>query len=225
VSTAAIDPSFSSSNDKNDKPARPEVVERPRARRPGGVRHRIADAVLRLGGWKADGDPPDLDKFVIIAAPHTALVDGFWMNAFAWYYGVEIRWLVKASAAVGPMRWVLDNVGAVLVDRSQSHNLVAHLAEEFRRRESLALAIAPEGTRSSGKLWKSGFYHVARGANVPICMSYLDYGRKRGGFGPCFKLSGDVRADMDVVRAFYADVTAKDPSKFTPPRLKEEAAE
>lgn len=188
-----------------------------------GWRHHLAKHVLRLFGWSPVGDPPDLKKYVIVAAPHTALSDGFWMNAFAWYWGVEIFWLVKQSAAAGPlwsafMRWA----GAIPIDRSSPQGLSAELAQQFRDSDTLVVSISPEGTRARRDYWKSGFYQIALAADVPVCLSHLDFGNKRGGFGPCFKLTGNRAADMDRVRAFYKDVRGKHPELFTEPRLKEE---
>lgn len=202
-------------------------VELPRTpTRRGGFRQRLAKFVLHVMGWTPDGDPPALAHFVIIAAPHTWWWDAFWMNAFAWYWNIDLNWLVKASAAKYPLGvgWLIRNVGGVLVDRSSKHGLVEQLAAEFKNRETLHLALAPEGTRKKGEYWKSGFYHIARMSNVPICMSYLDYGKKRGGFGPVFWAKGDLRADMALMRSFYHADMAHFPEKFTPPRLVEEDA-
>jgi 1-acyl-sn-glycerol-3-phosphate acyltransferase len=187
-----------------------------------GFRHHLAGLVLRIGGWTVEGDPPRLPRFVVVAAPHTSWWDGFWMIAFAWWWGIRLRWLVKSSAASGPLgRW-LRRIGAVPVDRSTPQGLVDALATEIRASDGLILSISPEGTRARRTYWKSGFYRIAEQAGVPICLSYLDYGRRKGGFGLVFVPSGDVRADMDRVRAFYADTRARYADKFTPPRLPEE---
>lgn len=197
-----------------------DVPRTPARRR--GFRHHAAALLLRLGGWTPDGDPPALAKFIVVAAPHTALRDGFWMLALAWWWGLHVDWLVKKEFLRGPLGWWLKRIGAVPVDRSAPQGLVGELTEAFRSRDRMVLAIPPEGTRERRAHWKSGFYQVAREAGVPICLSYLDYGRKRGGFGPCLSTSADVRADMDLIRSFYAGVSACVPEQFTPPRLVEE---
>ncbi len=169
------------------------------------------------------GAPPEVKKCVIVAAPHTALADGFWMLMFAWWWGLRISWLVKRSAVRGPFGWFLRRMGAIPVDRSAPQGLVGELAAEFASRDELLLSIPPEGTRARREYWKSGFYHIALSAKVPICLSYLDYARRTGGFGPCFPLTGNYRADMDRIRAFYQEISGKHPARFTHPRLREES--
>ena len=189
-----------------------------------GFKHRLAAFVIPLCGWSPEGAPPAVPKCVVIAAPHTSLMDGFWMLAFAWYWGIEFNWLVRKSMMSGPFGYWLRFTGAVPVDRENPAGLVDDLARVFASRESLFLALAPEGTRALRTHWKSGFYRIAQAANVPICMGYLDYSRKRGGLGPCFK-PGDLVQDMNDIRAFYKDKSGKFPSQFTPPRLREEDRE
>lgn len=187
-----------------------------------GFRSWFARVVLRLGGWKIGGPPPVLDKYVIIAAPHTTWFDGFWMLAFAWSWGIELAWMGKASLTKGPLGWIPRKFGVIPVERSSPQGLVAQVVEQFASRKSLLLAIPPEGTRARREWWKSGFYQIARMADVPICMSYLDYDKREAGFGPMFEVGSDIVADMDRVRAFYKAEWAKYPKLFTPPRLQEE---
>ncbi len=102
--------------------------------------------------------------------------------------------------------------------------MVEQMVDEFRRRDRFVLGIPPAGTRARADYWKSGFYRIALGANVPVVPGYLDYGRKRAGLGAPIAMTGDVRVDMDAIRAFYALKAPKphDPSKFGPIRLREE---
>lgn len=193
-----------------------------RTARGRGFRSWFARTVLRLGGWKIGGPPPTLDKYVIIAAPHTTWFDGFWMLAFAWSWGIELAWMGKASLTKGPLGWIPRKFGVIPIERSSPQGLVAQMVDQFAARETLLLAIPPEGTRSRREWWKSGFYQIARMADVPICMSYLDYKNHEAGFGPIFAVGDDIVADMDRVRAFYKAEWGKHPELFTPPRLQEE---
>lgn len=187
-----------------------------------GGRALFAAFCLRLGGWKIGGPPPTIDKYVIVAAPHTTWWDGFWMLAFAWWWGIHLNWMGKSSLIKGPLGFVPLRAGLVPVDRSAPQGLVSQMVDQFEQRDSILLAIPPEGTRAKRDYWKSGFYQIARGAEVPICLSYLDYEKREAGFGPLFDPSGDVPRDMDRIRAFYKIEWSRHPKLFTPPRLREE---
>jgi 1-acyl-sn-glycerol-3-phosphate acyltransferase len=188
------------------------------------LRNRIGSAYLRLSGWRLEGERPTEKKFVVIATPHTSNWDGAALLALAESIGQPLSWMVKSDLVRGPGA-VLKHVGAIPIDRGGSHDVVAQMIEEFRRRDELVLVIPPEGTRGRAEYWKSGFYHIARGADVPVRLGYLDFARKRGSFGPAMRLTGDVRADMDHIRAFYARQrpVACYPANVGPIRLREEA--
>lgn len=216
-------PSVAHTRDFHGRPAESvdDGYER-RTVRGRGFRAWFARTVLRLGGWTIGGPPPVLDKYVIIAAPHTAWWDGVWMLAFAWSWGIDLAWMGKASLTKGPLGWLPRKFGVIPVERSTPQGLVTQVVETFGKRSSLLLAIPPEGTRGKRDYWKSGFYQIARMAELPICMSYLDYEKHEAGFGPCFEVSEDIVADMDRVRDFYKVEWAKYPKLFTLPRLREE---
>ena len=167
--------------------------------------------------------PPE-KKYVALAVPHTSNWDGLLLVATLQSIGLQMEWMVKDSWVKGPLGPVLRRVGAVGINRSKHSNVVEQMVEEFRKRDTFVLGIPPEGTRSRAEMWKSGFYHIARGANVPVVPGYLDFARKRAGLGPAIKMTGDVRADMDKIRAFYAEKDPKpyDASKYGPLRLREE---
>jgi len=186
------------------------------------MKRMLAKLFLRLTGWEAEGGRPVESKFVIIAAPHTSNWDLAYLLAFAALYDVRASWMGKHTLFRGPMGSVMRFLGGIPVRRDQRTNMVDAMAEEFERRDSLALVVPTEGTRSYTPHWKSGFYHIARKAKVPIVMSFLDYGRKRGGFGPALLPSGDLREDMEEIRGFYADKVGRNPDLFGEIRLKEE---
>lgn len=169
--------------------------------------------------------PPE-KKYVALAVPHTSNWDGLLLVGLLQSIGLQMEWMVKDSWVKGPLGPVLRRVGAVGINRSKHTNVVDQMVAEFGKRDSFVLGIPPEGTRSRAEYWKSGFYHIARGADVPVVPGYLDFGRKRAGLGPALRLTGDVRADMDKIRAFYEGKDPKpyDASKFGPLRLREEDA-
>ncbi|MFT4825806.1 MAG: 1-acyl-sn-glycerol-3-phosphate acyltransferase [Halioglobus sp.] len=182
----------------------------------------IAHWFLRLNGWTVEGERPKHTRFVFIAAPHTSNWDFVYMLAFATVFDVEMRWLAKHSLFQPPMGWIMRALGGIPIVRHTNSNVVADMVAVFDGQEALALAVPTEGTRALVKYWKSGFYHIAVGANVPIVPSYLDYGQKRAGFGPALTPTGDLRADMEYFRQFYSTSTGKFPEKFGPIRLREE---
>jgi 1-acyl-sn-glycerol-3-phosphate acyltransferase len=182
----------------------------------------LARAFLWATGWRADGTPPYEKRFVLIAAPHTSNWDLAYLLALAKVYGVRVSWMGKHTLFRPPMGWLMRRVGGIPVVRERSGNRVALLAELFAQHEELALTVPAEGTRGYAPYWKSGFYHIAREAGVPIVPGYLDYSKKRGGFGPPLHPTGDVSTDMAELRDFYADKIGRYPELFGPVRLKEE---
>jgi 1-acyl-sn-glycerol-3-phosphate acyltransferase len=185
----------------------------------------LGTGFLRASGWRLEGGLPDgLKKAVVIAAPHTSNWDMPFMLAVAFALGVRPAWLGKKELFRPPFGWLMRALGGIPVDRSRRTNLVEQAVQRFAERDALMLVIPPSGTRRRVAAWKSGFYHVARGARVPIVCSYLDYARRRGGIGPVFVPSTDLGADMDRLRVFYAGVRGKYPENETPVRLPEEDA-
>jgi len=183
---------------------------------------RLARGFLRMNGWELEGARPAESRFVLIAAPHTSNWDLAYLLAFGVVAGVKISWMGKDALFRPPLGWLLRPLGGVPVVRDRSRNMVSQMADRFREADELALVVPAEGTRGYVVHWKSGFYHIAREAGVPIVMGYLDYARRRGGFGPALMPSGDVRRDMDEVRDFYWDKKGKFPDLFGEIRLKEE---
>jgi 1-acyl-sn-glycerol-3-phosphate acyltransferase len=187
------------------------------------IKKSLGQAILRLSGWAFEGPVPATRRYVLIAAPHTSNWDFVYMMAMAWVLGVRLTWMGKASLFTFPHGVLFRALGGVPIRRAQRANLVEQSVARFAEGQDLVLAVPAEGTRGRGTTWRSGFYHIARLAEVPVVLGYLDYARKRGGLGPELCPSGDVRADMDIVRAFYADKVGRHPSRFTVPRLSEES--
>ena len=182
----------------------------------------LANLLLRLGGWRIEGRPPDARKYVLIAAPHTSNWDFIWVLAFAYHFDMKIRWIGKHSLFHWPYGWFMRLLGGISIRRDRRQSLVKQMADALVAADSMCLVVPVEGTRGYVTHWKSGFYHIARLAGVPIVMSFLDYSRKIGGIGPALVPSGDLRRDMDRLRAFYADKVGKFPEKTSPIQLVEE---
>lgn len=182
----------------------------------------MARAFLWLLGWQPVGRRPATPKYVLIAAPHTSNWDMPLMLAFAWVFEVEVAWMGKQALFAWPYGRLMRFLGGIPIHRDRSENRVQQMARAFEEAESLAIVVPVEGTRSYVPHWKSGFYHIALAAKVPIVMGYLDYARKRGGFGPALVPTGEVTQDMDEIRSFYCDKTGKYPDCFGDVRLAEE---
>ena len=186
------------------------------------LRQRIARGLLTVTGWKPEGAGPDSRHCVLIAAPHTSNWDFPYMLIFAAYFDLNINWMGKHGLFHPPFGWIMEALGGIPIVREHRENVVSAMARSLREHPELTLVVPAEGTRSRTDYWRSGFYHIALDAGVPIVMSYLDYTQKRGGFAPAFHPSGDVRKDMDHIRAFYAGKEGKYPERFGPIRLREE---
>ena len=177
---------------------------------------------FRVFGWDTEGDAPQVAKGVLIAAPHTTNWDLPHMLAASLVYRYRISWLGKHTLFRPPWGWFMRFLGGVPIDRSSPQGMVQSAADQLKSASQLVLAIPPSGSRSRRDHWKSGFYWIAYEAQVPVVCGYLDYRRKRAGLGYSFVPTGDVKADMEKVRAFYADIRGKFPENETPILLKEE---
>lgn len=168
-------------------------------------------AFLRLTGWKIEGSlPPDGQKSVLIAAPHTSNWDLPYTLMVAFVLRLNIYWMGKEQIFKPPFRGLMMWLGGIPVRRESSNNLVAASVQAIRDADGpLQLVVPPEGTRSKVRYWKTGFYYIATGAGVPIVLAYMDYERKLSGLGPVFHPSGDLEADMARIQAFYAPFKGK----------------
>ncbi len=186
------------------------------------MKYWIGRFYLWLFGWKLLGQKPLEKKCLVLAAPHTSNWDVPVMLAMSYVYGIRISWMGKHTLFTGPIGPLMRWLGGVPVDRRARNNAVQQMVAEFAQRDELALMITPEGTRSRAEYWKSGFYFIARDAQVPIVLGLLDFKKRIGGLFDAFYTTGDITADMDHIRAFYADASGKYPELFGPIRLKEE---
>jgi 1-acyl-sn-glycerol-3-phosphate acyltransferase len=179
--------------------------------------HRACRLILSLAGWRAEGQLPQIPKFVLVGAPHTSNWDLPFTLLMAFALRARIHWLGKATIFRRPFKGLFQWLGGIPVERSQSDNLVEQSIQHFQRNEQLILTIAPAGTRKRVIRWKSGFYHIACGAGIPIVLGFLDYRRKVGGIGPIVYPTGNITADMETIRAFYDGVTGKNPAQSMTP--------
>ena len=176
----------------------------------------LSIVVLKIFGWRRSGRVPNIPKFVMIAAPHTSNWDFPIGLAIMFAFKIKLNWLGKESLFQWPFGILFKWLGGIPINRSKSRDVVAQTINAFKEKTKMIMVVAPEGTRKKDKYWKSGFYYIARGANVPIVMAFIDYMRKVGGFGPTLIPNGNIESDMEKIRAFYDNVKGKVPEKSTP---------
>jgi 1-acyl-sn-glycerol-3-phosphate acyltransferase len=153
--------------------------------------------------WASRGGPPVPDRI--------------------WPLDLRIRWVLKAELCRPPHGWFLTGLGALPIQRDGTMQVTDRLIQECESRDELLLAIAPPGTRKRTEHWRSGFYWIAKGADVPIVLGFVDYSTRRAGLGPLLHTTDDLTADMDRMRAFYADIRGLKPEQESTVRLKDEA--
>jgi len=170
--------------------------------------------LLKLIGWRAVNQVPLLNKYLVIGAPHTSNWDFVLFLLFGFKMRYNTRWLGKDTLFRFPIRGLMIRLGGIPVDRSKSNNVVEQMADYFNSVDELSVIIAPEGTRDKTVGWKTGFYHIAIAANVPIVLGYVDSSTKSIGFGPVFYPTGDIEADLEKIQAFYADKKGLIPDNY-----------
>lgn len=172
---------------------------------------------FKFKGWTIDRSiPAGLRKAVVIAAPHTSNWDFVFALATFRLLKINVRYLIKQEAYRFPLKSIIDATGGIPVKRNSNTRLVDTFIQELNSTEDLFLMIPAEGTRSKVKKWKSGFYHAALGANVPVLLGYLDYENKTAGFGKVVNITGEKEEDMKIIREFYRNIKGKHPEKFDP---------
>lgn len=156
-----------------------------------------------IAGWRIEQGVPDLDKYIVLAVPHTSSWDFVFMLAAPLMKGRIPCITMKRELFWWPLSWFLHLMNAVPIDRTQSSNMVQELSAKIASANSIIIAFAPEGTRKKTDHWKTGFYYSALAAKVPIVCGYVDYKRKRVGTGLILHPSGDIAADFAQIRTFY----------------------
>ncbi|MGI9282064.1 MAG: lysophospholipid acyltransferase family protein [Endozoicomonas sp.] len=176
----------------------------------------LARLCLLISGWKVEGKKPCVPRYVLVAAPHTSNWDFFIGMAVGLSHGIGAHWLGKSSLFWGPLGPIMRWLGGIPVDRARRSSLVEQSICCFKGNKQLGLVICPEGTRFKGDRWRTGFYHIAKGAEVPIILAYLDFRKKKAGFGPAIKPGCSMEKDLAEIQAFYEKKQGKFPQCFSP---------
>lgn len=181
---------------------------------------RLGLAIARLIGWRIEVPALVPAKCVIVGAHHTSGSDFFVTMLYLFASNLRFRWIAKDSAFRWPFGWLMRRLGGIPVSRSTRSNFVDQVVSMYNSSDKLRIAISPEGTRSEAHYWKTGFYYIALGAGVPIVLAFADYRRKVVGIGAEFVPSGDIEADMAILRAFFADKIPRYPDRQSEVRLR-----
>lgn len=171
---------------------------------------------FKLLGWKLNGQFPKLDQCVVIVIPHTHWLDFFLGLLIRKVIKEEINYIGKKSLFKPPFGWFFRWTGGAPVDRSKSSNTVDNIVQIFKERKVFRLALAPEGTRKKVTQLRTGFYHIAQKAKVPIVMVAFDFGKKEIKIGEPFWVTDNQESDFSKIRDFYREVKGKIPAYSFP---------
>lgn len=174
--------------------------------------------VMRLFGWRVQGNFPDTGQFIIVGAPHTSNFDGVIGMAALMGMGLKAHTMVKAQLFVGPLGWLLRWLGCMPIDRDSPKGVVEQSVDLFAEHPRLVLLITPEGTRKQARSFKSGFYRIAQGAGVPIVPAAPNYQRRAAFLGEPMLASGDYETDLArLIRFFRGNGAPKRPERLSLP--------
>lgn len=178
----------------------------------------IFGIILKLWGWKADGEAAPEQKCIILGVPHTCIAD--FLVAYFYYRSTgrkSAHVMIKKEFFVWPLSWILRKFGCIPVDRTSGATVVRSVIAEMEKcKGDFHLCIAPEGTRKAVHKWKMGYHSIARALDCPVYLGYFDWGRKRVGIGERFICTENARADTDLIQQKYEalKLTAKHPERY-----------
>lgn len=176
--------------------------------------HHLAKFTMRVLGWRVEGTLPDLPKYVLIGAPHTSNWDFVLFLGLIFYLRANARYMAKAELFIFPIGWFFRYCGGYPVDRKKSTGLVEQMVNAIKKEDEFILTIAPEGTRHYVNDWKRGFYHIAKGAGIPIVMVQVNGKHKtvhilKEPFHP----TNDIEADMKAIKGVFEGVVGINPRR------------
>ncbi len=163
----------------------------------------ISIVILKILRWQTRGGELPHQKFVLIGAPHTSNWDFPLMLMVVLKLRLRVFWMGKHTLFPFPFLGLMKWLGGIPINRSASHNVVRETVRQFKANTDLVVLVPPEGTRSKVARWKTGFYHIASMAEVPILMGYVNAEKKEAGFADFFYPTGDVEGDLEKIREFY----------------------
>jgi 1-acyl-sn-glycerol-3-phosphate acyltransferase len=173
-----------------------------------------AGRILKQMGWKVVGEFPDIKKSIIIFAPHTAHIDALYGKLGVTEVGIKFKFLSKKELFFFPMNLVMKKFGSIPVRGVKGQNAIFKVAEMMKENDELHIIISPEGWIRKVEKWNKGFYHMARKADVPIVVAYLDYAKKEVGIKGAIYDTEDYNSVVQKMNEMYKGVTGKVPENF-----------
>ena len=168
----------------------------------------------RILGWELVGVFPTLPKYIVAVVPHTSWLD-FFIGLLVRSISRETINFVGKKELFNPLTsWFFRGLGGAPIDRSGNKGSVESMVAVFKAHDKFRIALAPEGTRKKVAKWKTGFYYIAKGANVPIVMATLDFGNKQIKISKAYTVTDDKEADFTFFHAFFSQVQGKNPDQF-----------
>jgi len=175
--------------------------------------HYLAKIIMRLVGWRIEGELSDLPKYVLIGAPHTSNWDFVLFLGVIFTLRANVRFMGKAELFRNPFGWFFCSCGGIPVDRKKPTVLVEQMVKASNESDKFILTITPEGTRHHVTEWKRGFYHIAKSAGIPIVMAVVDGRHKTVRIGPVFHPTEDIEADMKAIQGVFAGTVGIHPRR------------
>jgi len=174
----------------------------------------IGILILKFRGWQIDY-PSNYksSKCVMIAAPHTSIWDFIYSFAIFWERDIKIKFLFDANDKNKLILFLIKKIGGININEIEG-SVVDYSVELLNKSDKIILIVPAEGTLKRVGKWRTGFYHIARKANVPVALGYLDYYDRTGGIGDLFRVSGNINNDFKKIQNFYKNFTAKVPENY-----------
>lgn len=178
---------------------------------------KISSIIFRIIGWEFVGNIPEgVRKGVIIFAPHTSNYDFSIAYIGSRIINLRLKFLIKKEACRFGLGLIVRAIGGIPVDRNKAGNMVDQVAHILEQRD-IFIVIAPEGTRKAAPVWKKGFYHIAKKADVPLIISYIDYDVKKVGILDTILLTGEMEQDWNRIRSYYKNSRPCHPERYILP--------
>jgi len=177
--------------------------------------YNILGRILKAFGWEFTGEFPDINKSIIIFAPHTSNWDFVIGKLYMHEKKINARILMKKELFFFPISFIIKAMGGIPIDRSKRYDIVSKIALLYDETDSLHIAISAEGTRKKVSRWKKGFFHIAKKSGVPIVISYIDYKNKKVGIKGLISDMDSLNKTMNEVNDVYRTIKGRYPKNFT----------